>query len=71
MHYDNGFELLIAFILSMIPQLGGLGSKSQDLVITFFLCEGENLTAFHLQALAVKSELILMKDVQARSTTSR
>ena len=36
MQYDNGFKLLIAVIFNVIPQLVGLGPKSQDLVIPFF-----------------------------------
>ena len=36
MHYDNGFELLIVFVLSMIPQIGDIGTKAQDPVILFF-----------------------------------
>ena len=62
MRYDNGFELLIANFFNMSPQLGGLGPKSQDLLIPFCLGEGESLTYFHLRALEIKSELILMKD---------
>ena len=40
MKYDNGFGLLITGVFNMTPQLGGLGSKYQDLVIQFFLGEG-------------------------------
>ena len=40
MDYKNGFEVLISFVFSMSPQLGGLGPKAQDLVISFFLGEG-------------------------------
>ena len=60
MHYYNGFELIIAFVLSMIPQLGGIVTKTQDLVIPLRLGEGEHLSDFHLRALAIKSELIFM-----------
>ena len=35
MNNDNGFGLIIAVVFVMIPQLGGLGPKSQDLVISF------------------------------------
>ena len=45
----------------MSPQLGGLGPKSQDLVIPFRLGEGEPLPYFHLRALAIRSELVLMR----------
>ena len=48
MQYENGFELLIAFILSVITKLGGIGPKAQDLVIPFKLGEGEPLPDFYL-----------------------
>ena len=57
MHYDNGFELLIAVVFSMIPQLGGLGPKYQDLLIPLQLDEGETISYFHLRALSIRSEL--------------
>ena len=40
MQYDNVFELLIAVVFCISPQLGVLGPKYQDLVIPFCLCEG-------------------------------
>ena len=46
----------------MSPQLEGLRPKYQDLVKPFCLGEGESLTDFHLRPLAIKSEIILMKD---------
>ena len=39
---DNGFDLLIAVVFAMIPQLGRLGPKHQDLVIPFSLGSEEN-----------------------------
>ena len=36
MHYKNGFELLIAVIFKMIPKIGGVGTKAEDLVVPFF-----------------------------------
>ena len=42
MHYDNGFELIIAIDFSMIPQLRGIRAKYQDLMILFRLGEGES-----------------------------
>ena len=62
MHYDNGFELLIALIFNVISQLGGLGPKSKDLVIPFCLGKLESLTEFHLISIAIKSDIILMGD---------
>ena len=60
MHYDNGFEIIIAVVLSMVPQLGGLGPKAQDLVIPFRLGEVEPLPYIHLISLAIRSELVLI-----------
>ena len=60
MNYDNGFELLIAVVFQMIPQLVGLGPKYQDLVIPFHLGEVEPLPDFHLRSLAIRSELVLI-----------
>ena len=40
MYYDNVFEILIAVVFNMIPQLGGLEPKAQEPVITFCLGEG-------------------------------
>ena len=51
MHYDNGFELLIAVVFNMSPQLWIIGSKAQDLVIPFCLGEGEYLPDFLLRAI--------------------
>ena len=36
---NNIFHLLIAVVFSMIPQPGGLGTKAQDLVISFHVGE--------------------------------
>ena len=45
----------------MSTQLGGLGPKSQDLVIPFFLGEGETIPDFYLRALTIISKLVLMR----------
>ena len=60
MYYDNGFELLVVIVFSMIPQLGVSGPKSQDLAIPFFLGEVKYLPYFLLRALEIRSELVLM-----------
>ena len=62
MHYDDGFKILIPVFFSVIPQLGGLGPKAQDLVVPFRLCEGEPLIYFHLIPLAIRSELVFIRD---------
>ena len=61
MHYYNGFEILIAFVFSIRPQIRGLGPKAQYLVIPFCLGEGESLPDFHLIDLAIRSELVLIR----------
>ena len=61
MNNDNGFYLLIAAVFSTSTQLVGLGHKDQDLVIPFFLSEGENLPYFHLRALTIRIELGFMQ----------
>ena len=61
MNYDNGFELTIAVVFYMRPQLGGLGPKSQDLVIPFCLGEVEYLPDFNLRYLAIRIELVFMR----------
>ena len=44
----------------MSSQLGGLGTKYQDLAIPLLLGELETLPYFHLRALTIRSELSLM-----------
>ena len=45
----------------MIPQLGGLRTKHQDLVISFCLGEVEYIPTFHLRALQIRSDIFLLK----------
>ena len=45
----------------MIPQLGGIEPKAQELVIPFRLGEEETIPYFNLRYLAIRSELVLMK----------
>ena len=61
MHYDNLFELIIAVVFAMSPELVELGPKSQDLVIPFRLGEGEPLPDFHRRALAIGSDIELIR----------
>ena len=51
MNIDNGFDLLVAVVIAIIPQLGGLGPKAQDLVISFHLGEGVTLPRFYIRSL--------------------
>ena len=51
MNNDNSFDLLISVVFSRSPQLGRLGPKAQDLVISFCLDEGEAIPQFHLRDL--------------------
>ena len=43
MNNYNGFNLIIAVFLAIIPQIVGLGPKAQYLVIPFRLGEGETV----------------------------
>ena len=60
MNIDNEFDLIIAVVFATIPQLGGLGPNTKDLVIHFSLGEGETLPEFHIRALTDRSELDLI-----------
>ena len=62
MNIDNRFELLVAVVFSIIIELGGLGPKSQDLVIYFCLGEGGTLPQFHLRYIQTRSEIFLLND---------
>ena len=55
------FDLIIAVLYSMSPQLGGLVPKAQDVVIYFCLGEGGNLPQFHLKTLQERSEKLYLK----------
>ena len=39
MNIENGFDLIVGVLFTNIPQLGGIGNKSQGLVISFCLVE--------------------------------
>ena len=56
------FNLLLDFFFAMSPQLGGLGLKYQDLVISFWLGEGETLQQLRLRALQIRSEFFPLQD---------
>ena len=43
MNNDNGFDLLIAVVFDMSTQIVGIGTKAQDIVISFRLGEGEDI----------------------------
>ena len=46
----------------MIPQLGVLGTKAQDFVISSRLGEGEKIPQLHLRALHIIGEILLLQD---------
>ena len=62
MNNVNGFDLLINFIFLLIPQLGVILPKAQDLVISFRLGEGKNIPQLHLRAIHIRSETFLLQD---------
>ena len=49
MNIDNVFDLIIYVVFAIIPQLGGLVPKYQDLVIDFSLVEGKTIPQFHIR----------------------
>ena len=51
MNVDNIFGLLVDFLFSMRPQLGGIRPKPHDLVVLFCPGEGESPLEFHLRYL--------------------
>ena len=61
MYNDNLFDILISVVFVISPQIGGLGPKTQDIVILFRLCKEETLPDFYLEALTIRSELDLMQ----------
>ena len=62
MNIDKVFDLLVDDVFIMIPQLGRLGPKAQDLVICFCLGKGETLPQFYLKDLQARREMFLMRD---------
>ena len=62
MNIDNGFDLAVVVVFYMSPHLRGLGPKSQFLMISFRLGEGETLPQFHLRALQERGYFFLLND---------
>ena len=48
MNILKGFDLILYVVFSDIPQLGIIGSKAQDLVVSFHIVEVKSLPEFHL-----------------------
>ena len=61
MNNNNGFDLLIAVLFAMSSWLGGLGTKAQDLLVSFCLGEVETLPQLRLRSLQVRSEIVLLE----------
>ena len=59
---EYGFDIIIAVVFGIIHQLGGLGLKSQDLLIYFHLSEEITLPQFHLRDLYIRGEILLLQD---------
>ena len=62
MNNNNLFNLLNGVGFSVSPKLVVLGPKSQDLVISFYLDEGETIPQFHIRYLHIRSEIFLLQD---------
>ena len=56
MNIDNGFDLLIYVVFSNSPQFGGLGTKSQEFVVSFFPGQGKTLSQFRLRDIHPQNE---------------
>ena len=66
MNIDNGFDLNIAIFFATSTQLGVLGTKYQDLAISFCLGKGETIPQFHLWALQARSEIFYWNTKQGK-----
>ena len=55
MHIENAFDLHVTILFSIIPQLGVIGSKSQDFLISFCLGKVESLPKFRLRDIQERS----------------
>ena len=62
MKNDNVFDILVVIVFDMIPQLGCIGHKYQDLVTPFQLKKGESLPYFHLWDFQARSKIYLLND---------
>ena len=61
MNTNNDCDLLIDVVLALSPQLGVLVPKYQDLVVSFYFGQGENIPQFQLRDLNIRSELFWLK----------
>ena len=73
MNKESCFDLIIDFVFTISPQLLGLVTKAQDLVISFCICEGETLPRFHLRVIHIGSETFLLQDkkIQINNLTGK
>ena len=62
MNPDNRFELLGDVVFEMSTEIGGIGPKSQDLVIYFHLVKVETLPQLHFRYLQSRSNLFLLNN---------
>ena len=66
----NRFDLLVVFVFAVSPQLGEIGPKVQDLVISFWLGEVESLPEFHPTASEARSEIYMFNNEWGQKKTS-
>ena len=67
MNIDNGFDLLVAVSFSVSHQLGGLGTKDQELAILFRLGEGKSLLELLLRKVQSRIKIYMMNDETGQS----
>ena len=61
MNNENGSDLIIAVVFAINTQLGRIGPKDQDLVISFHFGEEETFPQSHLRDLQIISENFLLQ----------
>ena len=60
MNHDKVFGLNNDFVFVMSPQLGRLGPKSHEILVSFCLGEGETLPQLQLRDLHIRSKFFLL-----------
>ena len=60
MNIDNEFDLIVAVAFSTSPQLGGIGFRSQEILISFFLGERDTLPQLKFRDIQSRSGNFLM-----------
>ena len=68
MNLDNLFDLLVAVVFSMSPQIGVIRPKHQDLLVYYLLGEVETLSQSYQRKLQGTSKLSLLNNKTQQTT---